>query len=73
MKCESTYVLDDHDQEGQLDCKGLLGIYWASDVVSGDIGAHNFENRGLNIRISYSLNMTISHVLMPDLEGFGSN
>ena len=62
-----TYVLDDHDQERKLDRKGLLSIYWASDVVSGDIGAHNFENGRLNIRISDSLNVAISHILTPDL------
>ena len=68
-----TYVLDDHNQEGKLDSKGLLGINWASDVVGGDIGTHDFENGRLNIRISYSLDVTISHVLMPDLKGLGSN
>ena len=37
-------VLDDHDQEGKLDSKGLLGINWASDVVGGDVGAHDLEH-----------------------------
>ena len=69
----STYVLDDHDQEGQLDRKGLASINWTSNVVSGNIGTHDFENGRLNIRISYSLNVAISHVLMPDLERLGSN
>ena len=28
-----TYVLDDHDEEGQFDGKSLLGVAWAADVV----------------------------------------
>ena len=67
-----TYVLDDHDQERKLDRKGLLSIYWASDVVSGDVCAHDFENGRLNIRISNSLDVTVSHVLTPDLKGLRS-
>ena len=37
-------VLDDHDQEGQLDGEGLLGVDGASDEVSRHVGAHDFEN-----------------------------
>ena len=42
-------VLDDHDQEGQLDGEGLLRVDGAGDEVGRHIGAHNFENRGLNV------------------------
>ena len=44
-------VLDDHDQEGELDGKGLLLVNGAGDEVGGDIGAHDLENGGLNISI----------------------
>lgn len=40
----STYVLDDHNQEGQLDCQGLLGVERAGDEVGADVRAHNFED-----------------------------
>ena len=67
-----TYVLDDHDQEGQFDGEGLLGIDWASDVVGRHIGSHDLENGRLNIRVSYSLDVSVSHVLVPDLKWLGS-
>ena len=37
-------VLDDHDEERQLDSKGLLWIKWSVDEVSRDVGSHNFKN-----------------------------
>ena len=67
-----TYVLDDHDQEGKLDGKGLLGIDWACDVVGRNVGSHDLENGRLNIRISYSLDVSVSNVLVPDLKWLGS-
>ena len=67
-----TYVLDDHDQEGELDGKGLLGVDWACDVVSRNVGSHDLENGRLNIRISYSLDVSVSNVLVPDLKWLGS-
>ena len=39
-----TYVLDDHDQEGQLDGERLLRVDGARDEVGRDIGAHDFEH-----------------------------
>ena len=65
-------VLDDHDQEGKLDGKGLLGVHGASDEVGGHVGAHNLEHRGLNVGIGDSLDVTVSHILVPDLEGLGT-
>jgi hypothetical protein len=62
-----TYVLDDHDEEGQLDGEGLLGVKRASDEVSANVRAHDLENRGGNIGVSDSLNMTVADVLIPDL------
>ena len=38
-------VLDDHDQEGQLDGKGLLGVQWGVDIVSRHIGSHDLQHR----------------------------
>ena len=39
-----TYVLDDHDEEGELDAEGLVSISGAGDVVGGDISTHDFED-----------------------------
>ena len=36
------YVLDDHDQEGELDSEGLFFIDGAGDVRGGYISAHYF-------------------------------
>ena len=62
------YVLDDHDEEGKLDGEGLFGVDGASNVVGGDIGAHDFEDWWLNVGVSDSLDVTVSDILVPDLE-----
>jgi len=54
------YVFDDHDQEGKLDTQVFFGISRSSDVGSGDICTHDFEDAGLDIGISESLDMAIS-------------
>ena len=65
-------VLDDHNQEGKLDGEGLLGVDGAGNEVSRNVGAHDFEDRGLNIGIGDSLDVAIAHVLVPNLEGLGT-
>ena len=65
-------VLDDHDQEGQLDGEGLLGVQRGVDVVSRHIGSHDLQHRGLNIGIGDSLDVTVSNLLVPNLQGLGS-
>jgi hypothetical protein len=65
-----SYVLDDHDQERQLNTKGLICVSWACDVVGGDIGSHDFKDWALNIGIRYSLNMTVPNALVPYLQRF---
>lgn len=68
----ATYVLDDHDEEGELDGQNLLLVNGASHVVSGNIGAHDLDDGGLDVRVRQSLDMTVSHVLIPDLKRLGS-
>ena len=63
-----TYVLDDHDEEGKLDGQSFLRVDWAGDEVGGDIGAHDFEHRGLDVRIRQSLDVAVAHLLVPDLQ-----
>lgn len=65
-------VLDNHDQEWKLDGEGLLWVNWAGDEVGGDVGAHDLENGGLNIWIGDSLDVTVSNLLVPNLEGLGT-
>ena len=46
LECEVLLeVLDDHDEEGELDAECLVSVCGAGDVVGGDIGAHDFEDR----------------------------
>jgi hypothetical protein len=66
------YVLNDHDQEGELDGEGLLGVNGAGDVVGAHVGAHDFEHGRLNIGISDTLDVAIAHILVPNLEGLGT-
>ena len=39
------YIFDDHDEERQFDSKSFLLLLGTSDGGSGDISAHNFEDR----------------------------
>ena len=66
------YILDDHDEEGQLNAEGLVGVGGACDVVRGDVSAHDLEDRGLDVRVRYSLNVSISHALVPNLQRLGT-
>jgi hypothetical protein len=76
MKCPDvavvTYVLNYHNQERELDAESLLGIKRGINVVGGDISSHDLEDGRLNIGISYPFNVSVSHLFIPDLEGFGS-
>ena len=67
-----TYVLDDHNQEGQLNAENLLGVNRGIDEVSADVSSHDFEDRRLNIGVSYPFDVSVSHFFVPDLEGLGS-
>ena len=72
LNLKFAYVLDDHDQEGEFDGQGLSGIDGAANVVGGYVSSHDLNNRGLNIRVSYSLDVTVSDVFGPNLEGLGT-
>ena len=65
-------VLDDHDEEGELDAEGLVGVGWAGDVVGGDVGAHDLEDGGLDVGIGDALDVSVADALVPDLEGLRS-
>lgn len=53
------YILDDHDEKRQLYSKSLFGIYRASDKGSCDIGAHDLEDRRLDILICQPLDVPV--------------
>ena len=53
------YVLDDHDQEGQLDPQGLVGVGGAGDEGSGHIGAHDLEDRRLDVLVGQPLDVAV--------------
>ena len=39
-----TYVLNYHNQEGELNAESLLGVKRSVDVVGGDVRAHDFKD-----------------------------
>ena len=63
-----TYVLDDHDEEGKLDGKGLVLLDGAQDEVGRDVGAHDLQHGRLNVSVCQSLDVSVSHILVPDLK-----
>ena len=56
----ATYVLNDHDQEGELDAKCFLGVCRARNVCGAHVGACNFQHAGLNVGIGDALDVTIA-------------
>ena len=53
------YVLDDHDQEGQLDAQGLVCVGGAGDEGGGHVGAHDLEHRGLDVLVGQPLDVAV--------------
>ena len=73
LECEVLLqVLDNHNQEWKLDGQCLLWVQWGIDVVCGYISSHDFKNWRLNIWICDSLDVTVSDLLIPNLERLGS-
>lgn len=65
-------VLDDHDEKGELDSEGALRVGGAGDEGGGDVGAHDFEDGGLDVLVGDALDVAIADLLVPDLEGLGA-
>ena len=55
------HVLQDHDQEGQLDPKRLVGVSRTRNIGGCDIGAGYLQHCGFDVWIRDSLNMPIVH------------
>ena len=61
-------VLNDHDQEGQLDAEGLVGVCGAGDEVGRHVRAHDLEHTALDVGVSDTLNVSVSHAFVPNLQ-----
>ncbi len=57
----TTYILNDHDKEGELNTKGSLGVRWACDIVCADIGSCNLQDAGVNILIRDPLDVSVAN------------
>jgi len=55
-------ILDDHHKEGKFDAEGALRISGTGDVVRGDVGSHNLQDRRLDLLVRYSLNVSIANL-----------
>ena len=63
------HILDDHDEVGELDAEGLLGVRRARDVRGAHVGAHDLEDEGLDVGVRDPLDVPVPHLLVPDLQG----
>ena len=73
LKCEILLqVFYNHNKEGELDSKGLIGICRASDEVSCHVSSHDFDYGALNIWIGEPFNMSISNKFLPNLQWLAS-
>ncbi len=66
-----TYVLDDHDQEGQLDAQSLRVFSWTGDIDRGHVCAHDLEHGRLDVGVRDSLDVAVPDIFVPDLQGLG--
>ena len=53
------YVLDDHDEEGQFDAKGLFGVFRTGHEGGCDVCAHDFENARLDVGVRQSFDVPV--------------
>lgn len=63
-----TYILDDHDQKGQLYAQSLILVGRTGDVVCGHVSAHDLEHARLNVLICDALDVTVPHLFVPYLK-----
>lgn len=63
-------VFEDHDEEGQLDAQRLASVCGARDEGGGDVRAHDFEHRRLDVLIGDSLDVSVADLLVPYLQWF---
>ena len=57
----TTYIFDNHDEEGQFDTESFLGIGRTCDERCAHIRTNNLQHRRLNVLIRNSLDVTVSH------------
>ncbi len=58
------HVLDDHDEEGEFDSEGFLGVGGTGDVGRAHVGPNDFQDEGLNVIVSDPLDVSISNLLI---------
>ena len=56
---QPTYILYYHDEEWELDPKGLSRVWGSRNECGGNVGAHDFQHGRLNIGVGDTLYMTI--------------
>jgi hypothetical protein len=61
------YIFDDHDEEGEFDAQGFLFVLRTGYEGCGDIGAHDFEDRRLDVLVSEALDVSIVNCIDPKL------
>ena len=67
------HILDNHDQIWQFNSQSFSGVSWTRNISSTNIGANDFQNETLNVRIGDSFDMSISHFFVPNLQWFTPN
>jgi hypothetical protein len=61
-------ILDDHDEKGQLDAEGLVGIRRAGNEAGVDVAADQLQYTGLDILIGDAFDVAVTHLLVPNLQ-----
>lgn len=61
FECEVLlHVLDDHDEEGQFDAQGLLGVGGTSNVGCGHVCPEDLQHQALDFAVCNTLDVAIA-------------
>jgi len=62
------HIFDNHNQERQLNPERLLRVCRTCDVRCGNVCGRNVNDKRLNVLVCDTLDVTITNLLVPDLE-----
>lgn len=66
-------ILDNHHQKRQLDAQRFLRIGWTCDICGAYVCANDFQYQALDVIVGDSLDVTISHLFIPNLQRLTAN
>ena len=67
------HILDYHDEKRELDPERFVRVAGAGDERRRYVGRHDLQHRALDVAVCDALDVPITHLLLPDLQRFGTD